>query len=134
MNTHQWQKQSAHATLSVKAKNETAIFEQSLHAIYDFLDPVKGNGVAPIINIDLEGNNMTELLKNFLANVITWSDLHKAHYHTLIIHKITHNHIVGVLEGNLIEKFNNKLNTISSKGAHIEHKDGWFHATIEFSL
>lgn len=134
MNSHQWHKLHAKAKLTVKAKSEAGIFEESLHALYDFMNPARGNAVAPIINLDLKGQDMPHLLGEFLSAVITWTTLHKAHYHTFIVHSMTHNHLVGVLEGNAAESFDHLLKTTSHQLAHIEHKEGWFDASIEFDV
>lgn len=133
MNSHHWQKHTAHAVLTVKAKTESGLFEQGLHAIYDLIEPVRAANVAPIVNIDLKDNNMEHLWTEFLSNVLTWSMLHKAHYHTFIIHEISHNHVIGVLEGHAANSFKQTLKAVSSKVVHLEHKDRWFNASIEFS-
>lgn len=131
MDSHQWQTHAAHATLTLKTKTESGLFEKGLHAIYDSMDPKRGHAVAPIVNIDLKAQDMTHLLAEFLSNVITWTHLHKAHYHTLIIHQISHNHITGVLEGHAAETFSHEFKNVSADGG-IVNKDGWFHATLSF--
>ncbi len=134
MNSHLWHKLNAKAKLTVKAKSEAGIFEESLHALYDFMNPTRGNAVAPIINLDLKGQDMPHLLDEFISTILNWTTLHKAHYHTFVIHSITHNHLVGVLEGNAADKFEHLLKTASHKPAHIDHKEGRFNASIEFDV
>lgn len=133
MNSHNWNKQASHLELIVKAKSEQGLFEESLHGIYNKINPVRAENVAPIVNLDLKGQDMGHLLKEFVSSVITWSMLHKAHYHSLIIHEISHNHLIGILEGHAADSFENKISLADSKNIHINHKDGWFHACIAFN-
>lgn len=131
MDSHQWQVHTTDAQLTLKTKTESGLFEKGLHAIYDSMDPKRGHAVAPLVNIDLKAQDMTHLLSEFLSSVITWTHAHKAHYHTLIIHQISHNHIVGVLEGHSAETFSHEFKSVSPQ-TNITNKDGWFHATLTF--
>jgi SHS2 domain-containing protein len=134
MDSHQWQTHASEARLILKAKTEAGLFEKGLHAIYDSMDPKRGNAVAPIVNLDLKGQDMAHLLVEFLSSVITWSHAHKAHYHTMIIHQISHSHLIAVLEGHAAESFKHEFKSVTTQGAHIDNTEGWFHANISFKL
>ncbi len=134
MNSHQWRTHASKAILTVKAKSEPGLFEESVHALFDFIKPIRSNSVAPIVNLDLKGKDMGHLLTELLSNTIKWTNLHKAHYHTFVIHEVSHHHLIGVLEGHIADSFGQILKSTSLKDAHIEHKDGWMTVSIEFNI
>ena len=134
MDSHEWKLSAKEAKLTLKTKTEASLFSQGLHALYDFMDPVRGRGVAPIVNLDLKGTSLAHVLDQVLASTLTWSYQNKAHYHTIIIHQLLPNHIIAVLEGDIVDSFHRQLKQPHAHATHSDHKDGWFHASLTFDL
>ena len=134
MNSYRWESHTADAQLIIQGRQEADLFQQGLHGVYAFMEPVKTEREAPIVNLNLDGRDMTQLLVDFLSNVVTWSAVHKAYYHTLVIKTITHNHLVGILEGHHVECFGKDIKAVTHHEAAIKRVEGHLEASIIFDI
>ena len=134
MNSYKWDGHTADARLLLRGKTEQDLLEQGLHGVYAFMKPVATERMAPIVNLNLQSKDMTHLLVDFLSNVVTWSAVHKAYYHTLRIHKINHNHLEAILEGHLVERFGKDIKAATHHEAAVHHVEGYFEGVVIFDI
>ncbi len=134
MNMYQWEDHTADARLIIRGTHQEDLFQQGLLGMYAFMEPVKTERVAPLVNLDLKGRDRAQLLVDFLSSVITWSAVNKAHYHTLIIHQLEDNHLVALLEGHCVDRFGKDIKAATHHDVVLHKIHGGYEACIIFDI
>lgn len=134
MDAYRLDDHTADAKLVVYGTTKESLFQQGLLGVYDFMEPALSDVVAPTVTLELRGRDTTQLLVDFLSNVVTWSYINKSCYKTFTLDSLTNTSLTATLTGKLVKCFGKDLKAITHHKAYVKAIAGGFEAAVIFDI
>lgn len=124
---------TADIKIRVWGKNLEQVFQNSLLAIADYLNPTRAEPTAVIKQpIQTESSDQLTLLVDFLNEIVSLSQIHKAVFDQISFSRLTATCLQGVLHGASVEKFGHDIKAVTYHQGKFEKTDSGYEA--EFIL
>lgn len=129
---------TADAKVRITSETLPSLFRLSLESLNQLLCPNfdRSSAQSPIREtIDLEAADTTTLLIDFLSDVLTLSQIHKAIFFEFTIDRMTDYTLSGILSGSTVEAFQEDVKAVTYHEADVKvNKQGDWETVIIFDI
>lgn len=110
--------------IEVSADSLKDLFQGALKLVAELLQPDKTQLKEPIdLKISVKASSPTELLVDFLNEVVTFSDIHNSIFPKIIFSSFTENSLEGILKGKKVKSFRREIKGVTYHQLKITKQD-----------
>lgn len=126
---------TADIRLHLEATTLPELFEGALDGMKALICPSKAIKPSSTKEIALSANDITSLLVDFLAEVLTESHIHHIVFDKIEFSELTHTHLRATIFGEKVDFFEKDVKAVTYHEANVvQDKNGMFTTTIIFDI
>lgn len=138
MKEWQYHAHTADIRLKVKADSLEELLEAALEGMSGILseDLCRHSREFPLtIEVEVNAQDATSLLIDFLSEVLTLSHIHRAIFCRLQVEKLSSQYLIGKIHGQNVSEFDDDIKAVTYHEAEvIENLDGTWYTNIIFDI